>query len=101
MRIGAILFTLCMAAASCSDSAPLAPTLPSPTPVIPPEALSFPGRWEGSYLYDRTEPSGCPTIGIFGSGCPTVPVPMILTLTQDGDTVTGSLETRIYGDGGI
>jgi hypothetical protein len=92
------VIALCVAAVDCDGKSSPAPT--APTPVAPIADTSWQGRWEGSYLYDRTEPAGCPAVGLTGPTCPTTPVPIVLTLTETGTAVSGALMTRIYGDAG-
>src|SRR5687767_7517177 len=57
MRLAAMLLS-CAIVAGCRDAATPAPTSPSP-PALPVDTVSVQGRWEGTFLYDRVEPSGC------------------------------------------
>jgi hypothetical protein len=90
---------LCLAIAGCNGGSESRPT--TPTPVAPIAEASLQGRWQGSYLYDHTEPDGCPVIGLTGPSCPTMPVPMVLTLIQSGTSVSGDLNTSSFGDAGV
>jgi len=98
----AVLFFLCVVASGCSDSRSTSSTSPTTPTALPPptSGASLQGRWEGSYLYERTEPAGCPVIGLNGPTCPTAPVPMTLTLTQMGNAFSGELTSSIFGDAG-
>ena len=99
LSIWTVLLMVCLLATSCNRSATTSTT--APTPIQPSIGSgSLQGRWEGSYLYERTEPAGCPVIGLSGPTCPTTAVPMTLRLTQVGNVVTGDLTSTIFGDAG-
>jgi hypothetical protein len=92
------LMGLCVVVVGCDHASSSPPTTPTPLPSI--AAASLQGRWDGSYLYDRTEPAGCPVIGLTAPSCPTTPVPLALTLVQTGTMLSGELTGSIFGGAG-
>jgi hypothetical protein len=97
--IWAGLLAFGLSAAGCGDSP--ATSVTTPTPIQQPIGIgTLQGLWQGSYFYDRTEPAGCPIIGLNGPTCPTTAVPMALTLTEVGNVITAELTTTIFGDAG-